>query len=69
MVCKEKQIEEIYKDHRYKKECPFCHSICEGFIGGNLFCRCNAKYYYEDKVWLDRNTGKEIWENEQREAD
>ena len=60
------QIEELYKDHRYKKECPFCHSICENFIGCNLFCRCNAKYYYNDKVWLDRNTGKEIWDNEQR---
>lgn len=68
-MSREKQIEEMYKDHRYKKECPFCHSICKGFIGGNLFCRCNAKYYYEDKVWLDRNTGKEVWEDEQRKAD
>ena len=69
-MSKEKQtVAEMYKDHRYKKECPFCHSICESSIGGNLFCRCNAKYYYEDKVWLDRNTGKEIWDYEQKEAD
>lgn len=63
-MSREKQIEEMYKDHRYKKECPFCHSTYESFIGCNLFCRCNAKYYYQDKVWLDRNTGKVIYDDE-----
>lgn len=54
------------KDNRYQKECPFCHSICESHEGANLFCSCNAKYYYWDKVWLNRNTGEEIWDNEQK---
>lgn len=54
--------EERYDGHRYQKECPFCHAICENFRGGNLFCRCNAKYYYAERVWLDRNTGKEVWD-------
>ena len=50
-MSKEKQtVAEMYKDHRYKKECPFCHSICESFIGGNLFCRCNAKYYLQNSI-------------------
>ncbi len=50
---------------RYKKICPFCGAECENFEGSNLFCNCNAKYYYFDKVWLDRNTGKEVWENKE----
>ena len=51
-------------NNRYKKECPFCHSICESTIGVNLFCNCNAKYYYWDKVWLNRNTGEEVRDHE-----
>ena len=50
--------------NRYKKVCPFCKSVCESFEGGNLFCNCSAKYYWEDKVWLNRNTGEEVWESE-----
>ena len=49
---------------RYKKTCPFCETVCETFIGGNLFCNCNAKYYYFAKVWLNRNTGEEVCESE-----
>ena len=47
-------------ERRYKKQCPFCKAIVEGFKGGNLFCDCNAKYYWESDIWLDRNTGKEV---------
>lgn len=53
--------------NRYKKVCPFCKSVCESFEGSNLFCKCNAKYYWEDKVWLNRNTGEEVWESEDTE--
>ena len=45
---------------RYQRKCPFCGEICENFVGGNLFCKCNAKYYYESDIWLDRKTGKEV---------
>ena len=52
---------------RYKKVCPFCGANCENFEGSNLFCNCSAKYYWEDKVWLNRKTGKEVWESEDTE--
>ena len=48
---------------RYKRICPWCGNICEGYEGNNLFCKCFAKFYWEDKVWLNRNTGEEIWES------
>ena len=51
---------------KYKKVCPFCKAVCENFIGANLFCNCNAKYYYFDKVWLNRNTCEEVWESEDK---
>lgn len=50
----------------YEKECPFCHIKHRKLKGCNIICYCNAKYYYCDRVWLDRKTGKEIWEDEQR---
>ena len=53
---------------RYKKACPFCGEACENFDGLNLFCGCNAKYYYFDKVWLDRNTGKKVLDKERAES-
>lgn len=56
-----------YQRRRYKKTCPFCKSVCENFIGSNLFCNCNAKYYYFDRVWLNRNTGEEVKESEENE--
>ena len=52
---------------RYKRKCPWCGEVCEGYEGNNLFCRCFAKFYWEDKVWLNRNTGEEIWESEDTE--
>lgn len=45
---------------RYKRKCPFCGEICEGFVLINLLCRCGAKYYYESDIWKDRKTGKEV---------
>ena len=45
---------------KYTKTCPFCNRENTNFVGGNLYCDCNAKYYYYDKVWLNRNTGEEI---------
>ena len=59
--------EKITERARYKKVCPFCKSVCENFKGSNLFCNCSAKYYYFDKVWLNRNTGEEIWESEKKD--
>ena len=49
---------------RYSKICPFCGMVCENHKGGNLFCNCWAKYYWEDKVWLNRKTGEEVWDKE-----
>ena len=51
---------------RYKKVCPFCGATCENFEGSNLFCNCWAKYYWVDKVWLNRKTGEEVWESEDK---
>lgn len=59
--------ERITERRRYKKVCPFCKAVCENSIGANLFCNCNAKYYYFDEVWLNRNTGEEVWESEDTE--
>lgn len=56
--------EKIEANRRYKKQCPFCGSTCENFKGSNLFCKCGAKYYYFDDVWLNRKTGKEVRESE-----
>ena len=50
--------------NRYSKVCPFCGATCESFEGSNLFCSCWAKYYWEDKVWLNRKTGEEVWDKE-----
>ena len=58
--------ERIMERARYKKVCPFCKSVCENFKGSNLFCKCNAKYYYFDNVWLNRNTGEEVRESEDK---
>ena len=43
----------------YTKICPFCNREWTNFVGSNLYCDCNAKYYYYDKIWLNRNTGEE----------
>lgn len=49
-------IKSLYNKKRtYKKVCPFCNSMCSGVAGNDLFCKCNAKYYWKEKVWLNRN--------------
>jgi hypothetical protein len=58
-------LEDIMSEReKYERVCPFCEAKCWNFVPCNLFCNCNAKYYYFDKVWLDRNTGKEVWDKE-----
>ena len=58
-------IKSLYNKKRtYKKVCPFCNAVCENIAGGNLFCKCNAKYYWDDKVWLNRKTGERVKERE-----
>jgi hypothetical protein len=52
---------------RYKRVCPFCKALCWSVVPMNIICKCNAKYYYFDKVWLDRSTGEEVWENAEAE--
>ena len=44
----------------YTKKCPFCNTetIQHEFL--NIICQCGAKYYYADKLWLNRNTGERI---------
>ena len=49
--------------NRYQRKCPWCGEICEAYEGNNLFCKCFAKFYWEDKVWLNRKTGEEVWED------
>lgn len=46
----------------YQKECPFCHAELRATKGSNIICSCNAKYYYWDGMWLDRNTGRRVCE-------
>ena len=48
---------------KIKNKCPFCGETVERlFEMCNGFCKCGAKYYFLEKVWLDRNTGEEIKE-------
>lgn len=43
--------------------CPFCGSYVERlFEQTNGFCKCGAKYYFMDKLWLNRKTGETIKE-------
>ena len=43
--------------------CPFCGSPVERlFEQANGFCRCGAKYYFMDKLWLNRKTGDRVKE-------
>ena len=54
---------------KYAKECPFCKSTVVGVLGINLICDCNAKYYFFDKLWLNRNTGEKVFEKVAVESD
>lgn len=52
---------------KYQRTCPFCHQLCQGFEGNNLFCGCNSKFYWYYKLWLNRNTGEEKKESEKED--
>ena len=43
---------------RMKHQCPFCNEWVEHLQLCNGFCKCFAKYYVNDNVWLNRNTGE-----------
>ena len=43
---------------RIKRQCPFCGEWVEYYEDCNGFCKCFAKYYSQDKVWLNRKTGE-----------
>ena len=46
--------------NKVKNKCPFCGNIVERSAEYfNGFCSCGAKYYPEDKIWLNRKTGEE----------
>ena len=48
---------------KIKNKCPFCGKTVKRLIKEcNGFCECGAKYYFQDKIWLDRNTGEKIKE-------
>lgn len=55
-------------DDHYKRTCPFCDTSIIAPIPQNLFCECGAKYYYFDKVWLNRKTGEEVFEKEKNDG-
>lgn len=50
---------------RYVKECPFCKSKVENYLTCNLFCNCGAKYYYNQGLWLERKSGRKVFEHGQ----
>lgn len=55
------EAERIYEELDLISRCPFCNSIVVRVSkNGNGFCRCSAKYYGEDRIWLHRKTGKTI---------
>lgn len=43
---------------KFINKCPFCDSLVERYEYSNGFCSCNAKYYFNDEIWFNRNTGE-----------
>ena len=43
---------------KVKHKCPFCGEWVEHWESCNGFCRCSAKYYSSQQVWLNRKTGE-----------
>lgn len=41
-----------------KHQCPFCNEYIEQYEFCNGICKCFAKYYANENVWLNRNTGE-----------
>ena len=50
------------KSINYK--CPFCGREHTAPSLLNVICECGAKYYYNTKKWLNRNTGE--WKNDRK---
>lgn len=49
-------IDEIFR------ECPFCGAVNGTRSYLNTICLgCNAKYYPNDKLWLNRETGERVY--------
>lgn len=49
------------------KTCPFCGVVHEFKPWLNIICTCGAKYYFMDKLWLDRKTGEimfDLWNSQ-----
>lgn len=46
----------------YEKKCPFCGALNVQTVHCNMFCNCGAKYYYQQCLWHDRNTGKVVYD-------
>lgn len=44
--------------NKTRHKCPFCGETIEHYENCNGFCKCFAKYYSKQKVWLNRNTGE-----------
>ena len=52
----------------YSKKCPFCGAERTAARGVNILCDCNAKYYFGDRFWLNRNTGDRVLDCETNEC-
>lgn len=53
-----------YDTSTYSKKCPFCGAERSASLGRNIVCGCNAKYYYRERLWLNRNTEERLYEDE-----
>ena len=46
------------------RECPFCGAVNGTRSYLNTICLgCNSKYYPNDRLWLNRETGERIYVN------
>lgn len=45
----------------YETKCPFCLKKYRQIHYLNIICECNAKFYYIEKVWLNRNTEEVVF--------
>lgn len=43
---------------KIRHRCPFCNEIVEHYENCNGFCKCFAKYYSNQNIWLNRNNGE-----------
>lgn len=45
----------------YITKCPFCGEVHKQRLYLNSICHCNAKFYYNNSIWLNRGTGEKIY--------